>query len=243
MRTPLLSLCLLSAIAGCGTEVTVPPDASGSGAPEDTSGSGETRDTGNPDDAATDASDDTAAASCPTDPFATPACDTEGTRCELGQECCCGVCHPSLVCNCAGGQWACYNTDACMIPSCAGASCTSDADCAGGLPPGATALSCVAGTCTAVMPEGSCIGLPKEGCDTHSASPCNWVEPAGCPDSTHTMLGAAGCYPAVNCTSDSECPAGTYCEPQTQTAPRCAWQEPLCDACAEVRGLCLPRGI
>ena len=130
-----------------------------------------------------------------------------------------------------------------MIPSCAGAPCTSDDDCAGGLPPGATALSCIAGTCTAVMPEGSCIGLPKEGCDTHSASPCNWVEPPGCPDPTRTSLGEAGCYPAVNCTSDSECPAGTYCEPETQASPRCAWAEPLCDACSEIRGLCLPRGV
>ena len=241
MRPIVLAILLLAALPGCGTEVTLPPDAGGSGDTADTGDTSVTRDT--VDTAAEEDTSADAATSCPADPFATPACDTEGARCELGQECCCGVCHPSLVCNCSSGQWACYNTDACMIPSCEGAACTSDADCAGGLPPGAVALACIGGTCTAEAPAGSCIDLPKDACDTHSASPCLWMEPSGCPDSTLPSLGAAGCFPAIACTDGTPCPAGTICEPQLQVAPRCMWQEPLCDACSEVRSLCVPRGI
>lgn len=247
-------LCLLC-LTACATEVSVPPpDAAGSAdTGVDTAGSADTDTT--PDGSAADTSTDTGAdtgvtdtspdtpTACPDDPFANPACDTEGASCNLGTECCCGTCYPSLVCSCFGGTWACRNTDACMIPSCQGAACTSDADCAVGLPPGATTLSCVDGLCTASLPVGSCIGLPKEGCDTHSASPCAWVEPSACPDDAHASLGAAGCYPAVTCTTDSDCPEATYCEPEIQTAPRCYWAEPLCDACSELRGLCVPRGI
>ncbi|TNF28238.1 MAG: hypothetical protein EP329_18235 [Deltaproteobacteria bacterium] len=50
---------------------------------------------------------------------ATPGgvCAGAGT-CEIGQECCCGQCYPSTVCDCRDGAWACYATDACMIPGC-----------------------------------------------------------------------------------------------------------------------------
>jgi hypothetical protein len=34
-------------------------------------------------------------------------------HCTYGQECCCEECHPSLVCDCHDGVYACYNTDAC----------------------------------------------------------------------------------------------------------------------------------
>jgi len=39
-------------------------------------------------------------------------------RCEYGQECCCGKCHPSLVSECINGMWASMFTDACEIQSC-----------------------------------------------------------------------------------------------------------------------------
>ena len=54
-------------------------------------------------------------------------CSADGEKCEIGQECCCGKCHPSMVCSCAGGTWVCYYTDACMMPGC---SCTDNSGCA-----------------------------------------------------------------------------------------------------------------
>ena len=54
------------------------------------------------------------ATTCPADPpFDNGAC-TPGTSCAYGQECCCGQCFDSLVCNCGdSGTFGCYNTDAC----------------------------------------------------------------------------------------------------------------------------------
>lgn len=42
------------------------------------------------------------------------ACSDDGLRCEIGQECCCGQCYPSMVCQCGEGSWGCYATDACL---------------------------------------------------------------------------------------------------------------------------------
>eukprot|EP00492_Amphilonche_elongata_P005504 TRINITY_DN81_c0_g1_i11.p1 TRINITY_DN81_c0_g1~~TRINITY_DN81_c0_g1_i11.p1 ORF type:complete len:223 (+),score=62.11 TRINITY_DN81_c0_g1_i11:60-671(+) len=39
-------------------------------------------------------------------------------RCEYGKECCCGVCHTSLIFQCMGGTWSSYYTDACMVQTC-----------------------------------------------------------------------------------------------------------------------------
>ncbi len=82
---------------------------------------------------------------CPDDPFA----ENDGARfapipaeivCEYGEECCCGECYPSLVCTSTGdGDWACYNTDACMVPSCG--DCEANSDCNEG-------YICLDGTCT-----------------------------------------------------------------------------------------------
>jgi hypothetical protein len=56
---------------------------------------------------------DVPAPTCPAEmPGADDAC-VDGTVCAYGQECCCGECFDSLVCNCSDGQFACYNTDAC----------------------------------------------------------------------------------------------------------------------------------
>ena len=57
---------------------------------------------------------------CPASaPVGVGSCSGE-LHCEYGTETCCGVTHPSLVCQCSGGQWGCYNTDACFIPACPG---------------------------------------------------------------------------------------------------------------------------
>ena len=239
----LTALCLLFLLTACGTEVEVPSDAAGSGDTTADTAVDTTADT------TADTTDDTTAGDtgsdtgsvCPADPFSTEACDQEGASCNYGTECCCGTCYPSTFCNCSGGQWACGSTDACMRPSCEGSTCTTEADCMGGAP--SNALTCTAGICTVAPVEGGCFGLPQSNCDSHNAAPCMWVMPSGCPDDLLTSLGEAGCYPATVCTSDADCPADGYCEPQLQVAPRCMWMEPSSDACNETRGLCLPRGI
>lgn len=55
---------------------------------------------------------------CPVEPPIGEACVQDGLRCQYGTECCCGQCYPSLVCDCHGGQFGCYYTDACLIPGC-----------------------------------------------------------------------------------------------------------------------------
>ncbi|MBL6976087.1 MAG: hypothetical protein ISR64_10175 [Deltaproteobacteria bacterium] len=42
-------------------------------------------------------------------------CDGFGT-CQFGQECCCGDCHPVMVCTCTGEFWGCWYTDGCLGP-------------------------------------------------------------------------------------------------------------------------------
>lgn len=55
-------------------------------------------------------------AQCPSEaPNPNGTCTTAGLSCNFGQECCCGKCNPSLVCQCTGATWACYYTDACMM--------------------------------------------------------------------------------------------------------------------------------
>lgn len=45
-------------------------------------------------------------------------CTNEGQSCSIGEECCCGECAPSLVCDCYSGTWSCYYTDFCLRPGC-----------------------------------------------------------------------------------------------------------------------------
>ena len=57
----------------------------------------------------------TATLSCPSDqPVPGGACSGDAAECRYGQECCCGACYPSFSCSCVSGQWACFNTDACL---------------------------------------------------------------------------------------------------------------------------------
>lgn len=55
---------------------------------------------------------------CPAQSPIGQSCADEGLRCTYGTECCCGQCYPSLVCECQSGRFACYYTDACLIPGC-----------------------------------------------------------------------------------------------------------------------------
>jgi hypothetical protein len=164
------------------------------------------------------------------------ACDdaVNTDECTWGEECCCGACFPSFACACESGSWACYATDACFIESCVGRPCDEDADCTEG---GVRPSVCEAGVCVEAT-EG-CAGLDDaEACDGRSG--CEWVVPSGCPElGGPEGIAEAGCYPDTRCVTDGECPTGAVCT-EVSVAPRCAWEEPLCDACDEQRTLCVP---
>ncbi|PKN57480.1 MAG: hypothetical protein CVU56_10795 [Deltaproteobacteria bacterium HGW-Deltaproteobacteria-14] len=97
------------------------PDVADSAEPPD---SAEPSDTAGPTDAsAPDATDPCPAAA----PGFEDSCTSDGLQCDFGQECCCGACYPSLSCTCSGGSWACFATDACFHPACAGCDAARDA--------------------------------------------------------------------------------------------------------------------
>jgi len=57
-------------------------------------------------------------AACP-DAEASPGTACEGTlACQWGEESCCGETHPSFLCECFDGTWACLYTDACAFQEC-----------------------------------------------------------------------------------------------------------------------------
>jgi hypothetical protein len=177
---------------------------------------------------------------CPTEPPIGESCPRNELECSWGTECCCGQCFPSTVCTCSGDSWACYATDACMIPSCEGQTCVTDDDCEGGA---GVDLRCTDGVCGGDN-RARCADFDSTQCESVSSVHCEWVEPAGCvTESGPAILGEAGCFPYGGCADDTECPAGYFCETEIQANPRCAWEEPLCDSCREVRSLCVPRGV
>ena len=65
---------------------------------------------------------DTTQEKCPaTAPISgSESCSTGGQMCTYGEECCCGECFPSMECECQYdlGDWGCWYTEACNIPSC-----------------------------------------------------------------------------------------------------------------------------
>ena len=114
---------------------------------------------------------------CPASPAFSGKCSNEGLKCDYGQECCCGKCYPSTVCSCMGGSWACYATDACMLPPGAcddagstpdtsGKSCTADAECGTGFFCKTPTSQCgSSGTCTIKPQICDSIYAPVCGCD------------------------------------------------------------------------------
>jgi hypothetical protein len=55
---------------------------------------------------------------CPAEARVGDSCErySEGLSCDLGEECCCDVCHPSMHVVCEDGIWQGFYTDACMMP-------------------------------------------------------------------------------------------------------------------------------
>merc|ERR1719285_185080 len=54
---------------------------------------------------------------CPVSQPTQGAC-SGSLRCEYGQLCCCGKCHPSMIAECRNGEWISHFTDACMVQPC-----------------------------------------------------------------------------------------------------------------------------
>lgn len=160
------------------------------------------------------------------------SCSEEGLECAWGIECCCGECYDSTVCECTDGGWACYATDACFIESCAGRDCDTDTDCEGG----GVESTCVDGTCRVVDP--GCAGDDAESCE--STFGCEWILPSACPEEGIDGLPAPLCAPEQYCGDDTDCPVGFGCV-ELEVAPRCYWDEPLCDACTSTRTVCVAR--
>lgn len=249
LRTLTTSVALAALLAACGTEESDAPVADASRGDADTPGedagadaSADTdEDTG--EDTGTDTGADTStdggsADLCPEEaPDIPGSCDEalEGIECGWGEECCCGGCSPSLVCSCEGGAWLCSATEACNIASCEGRECEDESDCEGGF----LTTTCEEGVCTDA--RGACFDIDgQEACD--GTSGCAWVLPSACPDpGGPENLPEAGCFPATECSFTAECPSGSLCEARS-VAPRCYWDEPLCDACSEERNLCLLNG-
>jgi len=179
MERVLVVGCSLLAAAGCGGSVGLSGDR--------------------------DSSSDTADAPdqpawCPPDwPDPGSACEVEGGRCEYGSETCCGVTYPSFVCQCGGGSFGCYYTDACMGAP-IGCPCGVDGDCEGGY----GYFWCVDGTCVPCDDSGRTCGL---WCPHGFVPPRNGCQPCECEEAPCTRIGEG------YCTCDAPCgEPGAVCE-------------------------------
>lgn len=125
-------------------------------------------------------------------------------RCEYGEECCCGECHPSLVCNAAAGEgFVCYATDACMIPGCP---CEEASECEEG-------QECTAGICTTPT---DC-EAEQDGWFLDRGGVCAYGQTTGC-ENPYPYASEEACCEAnegacepVACSAPEDCPRGEVC--------------------------------
>ena len=174
---------------------------------------------------------------CPAEPaIGQGGCTKPGLTCNYGQECCCGKCYPSTVCSCnSDGTWACYATDACMIPpdSCGDTSggdtspgsCGSDAECAKGEFCQVNKFAC-GGTGACAKKPDACpaIYMPVCGCDNKTygneceaaSAGANVAKNGACPD---------------KCNANADCQGGQFCSKPAATCAGVGLCSPYPDAC------------
>ncbi len=200
-------------------------DPADSAAPDGDAAAGEIQDNVLPPDVIT---------ACPADfpPTQPNTCDGD-LHCEYGEECCCGKCSPSLVCDCNGGTWGCYYTDACLGPWCEVPPCCEEGTvgaCNGGqngdckveagqsvgkcMPPVELPLCWVDSDCGAGL---SCVGASMCPCNAD----CDGIDTPGTCEPTELP---AGC-----CYKDEDCDTGG------DMAFSCGFLTPASDL-----GVCLP---
>jgi|GEM_PF-1162477 len=114
-------------------------------------------------------------------------------HCESGQECCCGECYASTVCDCAEGTWVCYATDACYSPQCADTSSSEDTSLPDVILPqdvsdASDSVDDTTASCPAEVPAGG--SCTVDGLD------CDYGQECCCGD----------CFPSTSCT----CAGGTW---------------------------------
>jgi|GEM_PF-1557895 len=142
------------------------------------------------------------------------ACES-GQRCKYGQECCCGECAPSMVCECFGGAWGCHSTDFCLIPGCPDdtppeGQCRTEGDCQDG-------ASCR--DADQPMPCGIC-RHPETACGDDAACQPGEVCEQIVPPRLCLCEATALCVPA--CTAETGCPVGQACVAGHCAAATCA---------------------
>jgi hypothetical protein len=174
---------------GCDSGLALAGDEDGVDATDDARDDGGAVDT--PDGDATDGG------SCPA-AWPTPGSFCVGDlSCEYGSETCCGATHPSFVCQCSGGVFGCYYTDACMgAPfSCP---CVRAADCPAGV------AWCEGGHCVACDNSGMDCGIY---CPDGFVPSRNGCQPCACNPPECEMVGEG------YCTCDAGCgEPGLLCE-------------------------------
>jgi hypothetical protein len=190
-----------------------------------------------------------AAAGCPAaGDLNNMACSEEGLTCNVGQECCCGECFPSLRCTCTGGQFSCYYTDACMRPACS-SECDRDTPCAenqycdyaDGLC-GAQGFSPGKGQCT--DKPYTCDAVLDEVCRCDGSRASNQCEAAA---QGHDVTRFGGCQVprsgTFSCGDMLTCDESEYCSISLNDAPPPAFYAsclPLPEGCASPSCACLP---
>lgn len=189
---------------------------------------------------------------CPATPPGSGDACSEGLRCEYGEECCCGACHPSLVYTCNAGVWIGLHTDACLgagiscpdagAPSCPaempalGSPCDHGLDCEYG-------QECCCGECHPSMvltcDQGAWLGLHTDAC---LAAPqrCPDAGPSTCP----TEMPALGspCSEGLRCEYGQECCCGACYPSMVLTCGEGAWVGFHTDACLGAPAQCPDAG-
>jgi hypothetical protein len=174
---------------------------------------------------------------CPAElPTAPPAPCQGELHCEYGEECCCGDCSPSLVCDCQAGSFACYYTDACLGPWCQLSPCCQAGQedaCEGG----------AGGQCK--VEPGEAVGK----CLPAVPAPQCWLD--------------SDCAAGEECLGASICPCNADCDgidtpgqcQPAQLPPGCCWTAEDCDLGGDMAfscgfltpasdlGVCLPLAL